>query len=126
MNRHVNRNAANQLPATTLLSWQEALAIIEQCDARGIPIPFSVAFCTCDESKGTGGEIIRYQKAVWYVAGGRVKQTADFQKVGAVVSFQKKRSAKSNWMKRLMGFGTNEIRQVHIHLILEINGQPVR
>ncbi|GAB2571805.1 hypothetical protein [Spirosoma areae] len=120
--RHVNRNSVPR--ATALLSWQEALAILEGCDERGVPIPFAIAFCTCDESRHTGGEIIRYDKAVWHVAGGRVQKTESFERVGGKPVRTK--TPKSNWTRLIRGFDTDQPRQIHLHLILEINGQPVR
>jgi len=121
---HVNRNTATV--RSTILSWQEALAIIEQCDARGVPIPFAIAFCTCDESKNTGGEIIRYPRAVWYVKGNRVQQSADHQHVSATGKAPARQSATARWVKRIRGVDSDQIRNVHLHLILEINGQSVR
>lgn len=123
---HVNRNAATQSP-TTLLSWQEALTILECCDERGVPIPFAIAFCTCDESRSTGGQIIRYDKAVWHVRGGRVSKSQTFERVGGKPEKPKPvRSNASRWTRLIRGFDTNQPRQLHLHLILEINGHPVR
>lgn len=118
---HVNRNAATR--PTTLLSWQEALVIIESCDERGVPIPFAIAFCTADEDEGTGGEILRYEKAVWHVKGGRVQNSDAFERVG---SKQPKRSPKSNWTRLIRGLDSDQLRKLHVHLITKINGQPVR
>lgn len=119
---HVNRNSDHRAPA--LLSWQEALAIIESCDERGVPKPFAIAFCSCDESRGTGGEIIRYPKAIWHVKGGRVEKTETFERISGKPV--RKKTARSNWTRLIRGFDTNQPRQVHLHLITEINGQPVR
>lgn len=126
--RHVNRNAA--AVRTTLLSWQEALAIVERCDAKGVPIPFAIAFCTADEEKGTGGEVIRYDAAVWHVKGGRVNRTAEFERVGTKANPSARSAAtpvrRSGWTRNIRGIDSDQIRRIHLHLILEINGQPVR
>ncbi|UHG93440.1 hypothetical protein [Spirosoma oryzicola] len=119
---HVNRKSATR--PTTLLSWQEALAIIESCDARGVPIPFAIAFCTADEDKGTGGEIIRYEKAVWHVNGGRVTKTEQFEQVGP--KKKAKRTLKAKWTRLIRAVGSDQLRKIHLHLILEVNGQSVR
>ncbi len=119
---HVNRNSVPR--ATALLSWQEALAILEDCDERGVPKPFAIAFCSADESRNSGGEIIRYERAVWHVRGGRVQQSGTFERVGTAPARTK--TGKSNWTRLIRGFDTDQIRQIHLHLILELNGRPVR
>ncbi len=96
--------------------------MIETCNAKGVPIPFAIAFCTADESKGTGGEIIRYEKAVWHVKGGRVHRSATHERVGTATSAERSH----RWIKRIRGVDSDQIRNVFLHLILEINGQPVR
>lgn len=124
--RHVNRNSVPSAPAR-LLSRQEALAIIKQGDERGVPKPFAVAFCSCDEGAGSGGEIIRYEKAIWHVKGGRVEQNDSFERVNAMAAKPKRsKTPKSNWSLRIRGLDTDQIRQLHLDLILELNGQPVR
>lgn len=117
---HVNRNSDPR--AAALISWQEALTILENCDAKGVPIPFAIAFSTCDEGAGTGGEIIRYEKAIWHVKGGRVNQSDSHERVGSKPA----KSVKQNWVRKIRGLDTDQIRNVHIHLITEINGHPVR
>lgn len=126
----MNRASRNDTARTQqLLTWQEALAILEKCDAKGVPIPFAVAFCTADESRKTGGQIIRYERAIWHVPGGRVLNSAAFRKAGHEPK-QPRSAAQSGrrtgWTRRIQAVGTDQVRQLHLHLILDINGQPVR
>lgn len=105
--------------SNTLISWQQLLEIVKKTDVRGVPVPFSITFCTADQTKGTGGEIIQYQKAVWNVAGGKI--TAP-QKVMSERNPNHDRHATIN----IRGLDSDQIRKVHLHLILTINGYSVR
>ena len=109
-------------PSRTLLSWQDAAAIIDACDSKGVPIPFALTFCTADEDAGTGGDIIQYEKAVRYVAGGRVRQGGDFSAEDVLID----RNPKTRWLRKIRAVSNVEVRNVHLHLILEINGKRVR
>lgn len=100
--------------------------MIENCDAKGVPVPFAIAFCTADESAGTGGEIIRYERAVWYVKGGRVRQSADHEQVGVKITSGRPQTSAGRWTKKIRSVHNVEIRNVFLHLILEINGRSVR
>lgn len=122
--RHVNRNTANDQSTTIILSRQEAVAILESCDERGVPKPFAIAFCTADEAKGTGGEFIRYERAVWHVKGGRVRKNSSFERIRP--SKKKAKRTRSPWSRLIRGVDSDQLRKLHVFLILEINGQPVR
>ncbi|KAB7728199.1 hypothetical protein F5984_20530 [Rudanella paleaurantiibacter] len=103
------------------------MAILEDTDAKGCPRPFSITFCTADQAKGTGGEIIHYKRAVWHVAGGRVKASdRDAARVDDQGPKSKRPNHAANWTRNIRGLDTDQIRKIHIHLILEINGKPVR
>ncbi len=106
-----------------MLSFKEAVAILETCSAKGVPIPFAISFCTADESRGTGGEIVHYEQAIWHVTGNRVR--AD-ESAKATAAPRPGRSANQRWIRRIRAIDSDQIRQVHVHLILTINGMPVR
>lgn len=115
-------NANRLLP---LLSWKDALNILEATDAKGIPIPFAITFCTADEARKTGGEIVTYDRAIWHVAGGRVRLRPRAKEA------QPKRarhqvSPNSRWLRLVRAVDSVQVRRVHVHLILSINKQPVR
>ncbi|WP_128544080.1 hypothetical protein [Larkinella soli] len=119
----MNRSDDHVTHTTTLrmLSWREALAILERCDAKGGARPFSITFCTANPEKKTGGEIIHYDKAIWHVRGGRVKPRAK-----EAVTAETKGSSTGRWSRRIRAVDSDQIRRVHVHLILEINGQPIK
>jgi hypothetical protein len=106
------------------LSWKEALAILETTDAKGVPTPFAIEFCTADEQRGTGGEIIRYHRAVWHVTGGRIPLRETPAATASTTGPARTRN--SQWLRRIRAVDTDEIRSLHLHLILSINHQPVR
>ncbi|WP_234733236.1 hypothetical protein [Tellurirhabdus bombi] len=109
-------------PSTpAMLSWKEAVAIIETTDHRGVPKPFSITFCTADQNRGTGGEIIRYARAVWYVPGGRVKKLSD-----QPASERDPVDAPRNFHRNIQAVDSNQPRKLHLHLILAINGHDIR
>ncbi len=104
-----------------MLSWKECLAILEATDARGVPKPFSIFFCTADQQKQTGGQIIHYEKAVWHVKNGRINKGQS-----AIKATVKPRQGASKWTRNIRAVDSDQIRRLNIHLILEINGQPVK
>jgi hypothetical protein len=110
-----------------LISWQEAVAILEACDEKGVPVPFSIRFCTADESKATGGEIITYERAIWHVKNGRVQRSPGFKRAEPRQAEPRQATdAPINFMRRIRAVDSDQIRAVYIHLIMVINGHPVR
>ncbi len=107
-----------------LISWQEAVAILEACDEKGVPIPFSITFCTANESKATGGEVITYNRAIWHVKDGRVRRSADIEATGRRGADQVQLSR--GWSRNIRAVDSDQIRRLDIHLILVINGHAVR
>lgn len=98
------------------------MAILEDCDEKGFPKPFSISFCTANESAGTGGEIIKYERAIWHVKGGRVRRSAGFERtVGA-----RGEEAVSHFTRNIRAVDSDQIRRLDIHLIMVINGHAVR
>jgi hypothetical protein len=106
---------------TKLISYGEALAILETCDEKGVPKPCSLLFCTADRDRGTGGQIITYEKAIWHVKGGRRPE-----ELAPVDGRKRRRSTRKSWTRNIRGFDTDQIRKLHIHLLLTINGLDVR
>jgi hypothetical protein len=106
---------------TKLISLSEALDILQARDEYGVPIPFDVVFCTADRERGTGGEIIHYEKAIWHVKNGRIPAVdpVDKRKTGP-------KSPNQRWQRRIRAVDSDQIRQLHAHLILTINGLSVR
>ena len=105
---------------TKLISFSEAIAILETCDENGVPVPFSIEFCKADRERGSAGEIIRYEKAIWHIKNGR-KSSVD-----APVDKRKTGPKPKNWIRKIRGFDTDQIRNVNVQLILTINGLSVR
>lgn len=83
----------------------EALKMMDRVDATGSPIPFSIAFCTYDKNRRTGGKVMRLKKAV---------------RCGAAHNLQRHRQV---GVKPADGKGHNY--PIHLRLILRVNGQPV-
>jgi hypothetical protein len=110
-----------------LIDWQDALAILEETDSKGVPRPFSITFCTADETRQTGGEIIHYPRAIWHVAGGRVRSAPAADDTPPTSQKRTKRpNHAQHWTRNIRALDSDQIRKLHIHLILEINNQLVR
>lgn len=109
-----------------MLSRQDALALIERCDAKGVPTPFAITFCTADEGRDTGGEIVTLDRAIWHVPGNRVRRSGQFQKGGDCPPADEVRSERSRWTRKIRAVDSDQVRQVHLDLILTLNGQPIR
>jgi hypothetical protein len=107
---------------TKLISLTQALAILESCDENGVPVPFEIEFCTADQERGTGGEIIRYERAIWHIKNGYKKATpepVDKRKTGPTAK-------KFHWTRNIRAVDSDQIRKLNAHLILSINGLSVR
>ena len=106
----------------SLLTWREALTEMTQKDKYGQPVPFSLVFITANQTRQTGGESITFARAVLCRRGDDHDDA---------ISKAPARSApagprKPDWMYKVRNLDSNQIRQVHLHLILYINGHPVR
>ncbi|MGB4776421.1 MAG: hypothetical protein WBP45_14690 [Daejeonella sp.] len=99
---------------------KDALMQMQDLLANGKPKPFSIAFVTADLNRDTGGEVIIYEKAILSrlrYERGNFKATAD----GHIKTpFHRK-----NRTRNICAVGTDEVRKLHIDLILEINGRSV-
>ncbi|NID13778.1 hypothetical protein [Fibrivirga algicola] len=126
----------------SLLTWQEALTIMRRLDGNGLPVPFSMTAITANQSRQTGGDIIRFERAVLCRRGDKDNDAIDgslaparFVPHGPLISIGIEKRLidiglihrpKPNWMYRIRSLESNQIRQVHLHLILFINEHPVR
>lgn len=97
---------------------------MDERDRDGQPLPFSIEFVTCDDERGTGGELIRVEHAVVkHVQMQRQKEVlqekagANFPRVFTPV-FKKQ-------YKNIRICGTNNKRKVHLRLITEFNNEEV-
>lgn len=90
-------------------------------DFKGVPIPFSIKFCTADEGKGTGGEIIEIKKAVL----GKLLKTAPQADKIRETRAAKNPAKYSNSIKKIFDLSTERYYPVHIRLMWEINGQEI-
>ncbi len=102
-----------------MLKLKQALQILEKVNARGLPIPCSIVFCTADTSRGTGGEIITMDKVI--LSRHRKKSIKGYRGVHSA----KQPSHNRNRTRNIMQVGTTEIRKIHIDLILFINEEAV-
>jgi hypothetical protein len=87
--------------------------------------PFSIVFITCDQRKGTGGEIITVEKAYkqkWLSPEER-KQQQLLQPASNIIKKHPRHYENSTRNIRLASNG--DIRKVHIRLIRKFNGKTV-
>ncbi|MBO0946944.1 hypothetical protein [Fibrella forsythiae] len=107
----------------SLLTWQEALDIMRRLDGNGLPVPFSMTAITANQTRQTGGESITFARAILCRRGDQDNAATSPQAPARSVSDGPR---KPNWMYRIRNLDSNQIRQVHLHLILYINEHPVR
>jgi len=102
-----------------MLKLREATQIMQRVLASGRPKPFSIKFVTADVNRGTGGEVIFYERAVLSRLSklGRPGKTA---KMRPGIQYHDK-----NRTRNICALGSSEVRKLHIDLILELNGQAV-
>ena len=115
-------SSTSHVNAPKILSWQQTLETIQQTDPKGVPVPFSVVFVTANLATGEGGEIIHYDRAVWHVSGGRVRPDHGQKATQPAKNPNHAEHATLN----IRGLDSEQIRKVHLHLILTINSFSVR
>lgn len=88
------------------MNLHEALAIMDQRDARGVPVPFRLTFVKLDRNRRTGGQLRTLDNVV---------------RCGAKHSLQRNRQIA---VKHVDGNG--HPYPVHLMLITRINGDAVQ
>ncbi len=88
------------------VNYHDALAIMDQRDGRGVPIPFRISFVTLDRNRRTGGQLKTLDAVI---------------RCGARHSLIRSRQIA---VKRVDGNG--HPYPIHLRLITRINGEPVQ
>jgi len=111
-----------KLKTRGVLTIKEVLELMEQTDRRGKYLPFSITYITYNSQHHTGGDVLRWDKAV----------LANMNVSGSRVVYERTpRSVKKNpnhWKnstRNIHPLDTLEHRKVHIWLIMEFNGMEV-
>ena len=103
----------------------EVLVKMDELDNKGHPIPFSIKFVTANRKTGTGGEVIEIDKCVKCVGKkGDGTPIIDTRKLGQPVAPTKDPHHWANSTRNLL-LPNNQIRKIHIRLIIEFNGYKV-
>ena len=105
-----------------VIQLNDALKQMEARDERRRPVPFSVEFCTCDEERGTGGELIRLDNVVL----ARDRDSRPKRQTGATIPTPAKEA--SEWENATRNFyilDNEQIRKAHIRLITLFNNMEV-
>lgn len=98
-----------------------ALDQMKNTDHRRKPVPFSLTFCTADEGKGTGGEIITLRKAVL----GKLLKTAPLADKIRDTKSDQLPEKKANATKKIFDLEAERYYTVHIRLMWQFNGQEI-
>ena len=91
-------------------------------DRQGQPVPVQIEFVTCDEKKGTGGELVSLDGVVL------AKLITDkLPKPGPKTSefFGKRANEWHNGTRNFLIVSSKEVRKVHIRLITQFNRETV-
>lgn len=104
-----------------MILLSKALDDMNRRDFKGIPVPFSLVFCTANEANDTGGEVITIKKAVL----GKLLRTApQADKIRETLS-DKKPHRRANSIKRIFDLETERYYTVHIRLMWEFNRNEI-
>jgi hypothetical protein len=107
-----------------VIQLKEALAQMEARDERRRPVPFSVEFCTCDENKGEGGELIRLDNVVLARSTSGLATKASRPASGGTAAARQA----NEWTNATRNFyllDSQQIRKAHIRLIIGFNNMDV-
>lgn len=103
------------------IALKDALREMDRIDEKGNPVPFSIEFCTCDENRKTGGELIFLEGVVL---------ARNVKKIPRYVRKESTPGKKANeWQsatRNILIPSSGEIRKCSIHLITMFNGKPTR
>ncbi|MBC6698080.1 hypothetical protein [Hymenobacter sp. BT190] len=105
-----------------VIQLKEALAQMEARDERRRPVPFSVEFCTCDENREEGGEIIRLDNVVL------ARNTAPAAKRAPRSAEPTATRQANEWAQGTRNFyllDNQQIRKAAIRLIIGFNNMDV-
>lgn len=92
-----------------IISLDEALKIMEQVDAEGKPVPFSITAITCDLNRARGGERLTFKAAVLTKKDNSDRKAYHFR----------------HNTRNIKGVASNQIRSIHPLLITHFNGKEV-
>jgi hypothetical protein len=104
-----------------MIHLSQALDQMKNRDHRGNPVPFSLTFCTADEGKGTGGEIITIQKAVL----GKLLKTAPLADKIRDTKASQSPQKQANSSKKIFDLQAERYYTVHIRLMWEFNSTEI-
>lgn len=104
-----------------MILLSQALDTMKNRDHRGKPVPFSLTFCTADEGKATGGEIITLRKAV---LGKLLKTAPQADKIRDTLA-SRSPEKNANASKKIFDLEAERYYTVHIRLMWLFNGQEI-
>lgn len=104
-----------------MILLSKALDTMKNRDHRGQAVPFSLIFCTADEGKDTGGEIIHLEKAV---LGRLLKSAPRADKIQETMA-EKAPQKNANSVKKIFDLKAERYYNVHIRLMWEFNNQEI-
>lgn len=104
-----------------MIFLSQALDMMKNRDHRGNAVPFSITFCTADEGKGTGGEIIHLEKAVL----GRLLKSAPQADKIQETKAEKAPQTHANSVKKIFDLKAERYYNVHIRLMWTFNNQEI-
>jgi hypothetical protein len=104
-----------------MILLSQALDSMKSRNHRGTAVPFSITFCTADEGKKTGGEIITIEKAVLGIL---LKNASHADKMRESQA-NKSAPKRSNSVKKIFDLQAERYYTVHIRLMWEFNNQEI-
>lgn len=104
-----------------IIQLSEALRKMERVDHKGNPTIFSVTVVTADVLKKTGGEIRTYTNCILAKYAKHVPRALR----GAPTGDAKNPDHWKNSTRNILLLDTNEIRKIHIRLIIAFDNQTV-
>ena len=104
-----------------MILLSQALDSMKCRDHRGIAVPFALTFCTADEGKNTGGEIITLEKAIL----GRLLKSAPQSDKIQETKAEKSPQSHANSVKKIFDLKAERYYNVHIRLMWAFNNQEI-
>lgn len=108
-----------------LIQLPELLQEMDQFDADGQPIPFSIKFVTANKTTGKGGEIIEIESCTKCVRKDNAGNVIVDTRINDGQAKQRKCPNHYDNNTRNLLLPNGQIRKCHIRLIVEFNGRKV-
>jgi hypothetical protein len=106
-----------------IIHLSDALNLMEVVADNNKPIPFQIKWVTHSKTTGTGGKVLEFDQAIKVMGVKNGKMINAVRKTA--IALGKNPNHYKNQTRNISYLNSNQIRKIHIRLILEFNHKKV-